>query len=230
MKTSASFNAMARQYMILDWDDTLVPSSCINKTNGKDCELVIADSELQKAGRAAFNFLINIFSKFPVTNIKIVTNSAKGWVAASLAMLSELCPIYKKIEELLKSKEIEIIHARDDSVCHHYWKSECFNRLLWRLMRESGSNKTSTSKSDGISIITMGDQWTDHESVEQSLAFSLYGRGITHHQIKFFPDPDPRYLSVELNYIAELIKEDVFSQFDDAEGILLEFEGYDDEK
>ena len=83
-----------------------------------------------------------------------------------------------------------------------------------------------------LNVITIGDQWTDHCSIEMTVTFQKHKRAISHHQIKFYPAVDARYLAVELKYITDLFIVDqnrtALLQFanNDADGIIMEFDGY----
>jgi len=88
-----------------------------------------------------------------------------------------------------------------------------------------------------MNVITVGDQWTDHESVAQCLTYYVYGESMSHHQLKLLPSPDCRYLAIELNYIAELLEQTILFEFhlnteakaQGQKGVVLEFDGYNEE-
>jgi len=238
--------------IIIDWDDTLMCTSyllsnidyeinehtkrlkCFNisgrSTQQQANEFV---TNMEKAGNAAFELLTNVIARFDIQNIKIVTNGVKGWLPESLFVARSFCPnsIYEKIDALLSKHRIEIIYARNESVEATQWKTKKFDEILWQYFADE-PNKD-------VNVITIGDQWTDHNSIEQSLTYSVHEKRISHHQIKLFAAPDCRYLCVVLQYISNLlVNEDVlFGKCDNdktdeeqMQGILLEFEGYCDEK
>eukprot|EP01083_Nonionella_stella_P074674 202639_1 len=191
-----------------------------------DLEMAQFTYNLDKSGQAALTFLTKICSKFKATNIKIVTNSGRGWVRVSLSIASHFCKTYEKIEQLLYQSKIEIIYARDHYRNKDDWKTTCFDRLLRQHFNVSESEKALRNK---LNIITIGDQWTDHHSVEQTFCFHVMSDWISHHQIKLFPNPDCRYLGIELKYITGLLDEDLLFTFNSQHenGLVLEFDGYD---
>jgi len=204
-------------YIILDWDDTLMPSTYITSKRFSSTSTKESRAELRKAGQAALALLTSLYSKYPASNIIICTNAMFGWVPASLDIAAAACPIYKKISALLLIFRTEIYYARDVRMAKHHWKTVVFDTLIRRFRARAG-------EAGNINVITMGDQWTDHWSVEKSPAFCA---AVNHHHIKLFAEPDPRYLSVELNYVTNsLVHKDVLLM---ANGpLLLEFEGYNE--
>jgi len=129
---------------------------------------------------------------------------------------------------LIKTNDIQIIFARDLKTKHAQWKINAFDQLMWPYFNDkSGVN---------LNITSVGDQWHDHLSVDKTFTFKMYADCIRHHQIKLFPNPDYRYLRVELEYILDMMDGDVLFKHDDRDengnptGIVLEFEGYHDEQ
>ena len=202
--------------------------------NLSQAEITEFISALDKAGQSAFKLLSKIFSKFASENVKIVTNGVNGWLVESLKVAASFCKIYLKIQNLIFIQyKTEIIYARNYNLNQCYWKTKCFDKLLWRYFNEDEEGDK-TTKLSNINIITIGDQWTDHESIGQSLTYYIYGELISHHQIKLFENPDCRYLCVELNYINSLLDQDILFKFhniinsklDEKQGLVLEFDGY----
>ena len=179
--------------------------------------------DLDKAGQACLSLLRAVFSKFAKEKVFIVTNCQFMWVWHSLQMAGSLCAVFGDIERLLSAQRTEIIYARDASTEQAFWKAVCFDQLLARFRRRRRR----------LNVVTMGDQWTDHRSLRQTLCFQALGARISHHQVKLFAEPDARYLSVELQYITALLAQDVLFRFANAanpkEQVLVEFEGYSEQ-
>eukprot|EP00484_Ammonia_sp_Unknown_P016657 CAMPEP_0197040428 /NCGR_PEP_ID=MMETSP1384-20130603/17119_1 /TAXON_ID=29189 /ORGANISM="Ammonia sp." /LENGTH=379 /DNA_ID=CAMNT_0042471179 /DNA_START=206 /DNA_END=1345 /DNA_ORIENTATION=+ len=221
--------------VILDWDDTLMATSYLLSfieyeveehpvtkkkkiktfTLSEQCtaeELKEFITNLDKAGNAAYRLLVKVLKKFKTENVKIITNGEHGWLPESLRVAGTFCHIFKKIEYLLCTQfPIDIIYARNYNLKQSQWKTKCYDRLLWQYF--AANDQSHSADMMNVNIVTIGDQWTDHHSITQSLTYSIYGEYIKHHQIKLFENPSCRYLCAELNYIASLFDEEVFFKF-----------------
>eukprot|EP00485_Elphidium_margaritaceum_P011572 CAMPEP_0202686790 /NCGR_PEP_ID=MMETSP1385-20130828/2558_1 /ASSEMBLY_ACC=CAM_ASM_000861 /TAXON_ID=933848 /ORGANISM="Elphidium margaritaceum" /LENGTH=345 /DNA_ID=CAMNT_0049341447 /DNA_START=131 /DNA_END=1168 /DNA_ORIENTATION=- len=71
--------------VLLDWDDTLFPTTAITKKKE-----VLSMIELCRYGQMLYDLLAEYVRIYGESNIYIVTNAAKGWVQESLRILSEL--------------------------------------------------------------------------------------------------------------------------------------------
>jgi len=178
--------------------------------------------DLNKAGQACLSLLRGVFANFERRHVFIVTNGAFMWVWHSLVMAGSFCRVFRDIERLLSEQRTEIIYARDLSTEQALWKAVCFDQLLSRFAQRRVR----------LNVVTIGDQWTDHCSLRQTLCFQALGAQISHHQIKLFAEPDARYLAVELQYITSLLAQNVLFRFANAsnpkEQVLVEFEGYNE--
>jgi len=224
--------------VLLDWDDTLMPTTYLVQHIEQDIDARTKElrsfrikdpsksrevlSNLNAAGSAALDLLKKLYSfdKVKRSNIKIVTNGAMGWLWNSLTITGTLCPIYREIKQLLLRQSTEIIYARNTSLNHNYWKLVSFDHILGHYLDRNRCGR--------LNLITIGDQWTDHCSVELSAAFQRHHSAISHHQIKLFEAADCRYLGVELKYITNLLDQPVLFEFvsPKTDGVVLEFEGY----
>jgi len=230
--------------VLLDWDDTLMPSTyliehidhVVDPETNRMVQFAVKDGSkmkdiqrnLRATGTAALALLKKLHSILEGDDIKIVTNGVAGWLWNSLRIAGTLCPIYRDVEAFLLRERTEIIFARNQSpsLDHNYWKLMSFNQILWRHFGLSPA----VGPLPPLNVVTIGDQWTDHCSIEQSLTFQSHRSAISHHQIKLFEAADCRYLAVELKYIVGLLDQPVLFQFAGAasktEGIVLEFDGY----
>eukprot|EP01084_Bolivina_argentea_P222560 376684_1 len=181
-----------RQYIfLLDFDDTMFPSSyfiqnisCkMDNSSGKILTFQIEEdkktefiSNLQNVANSTLQLLNKLFFHVNSRQIKIVTNSAIGWVYDALTMAATFVKTYKVIKDLLIYNKIEIMYARN----YDLKKEKCYDLIL---------SQFNLNKKYNI-IISIGDQWADHSSVKQSLLFSMFKPNIFHHQIKFIESPD----------------------------------------
>ena len=208
--------------VIMDWDDTLMPSTYLMSnigykvdaqtkrvseiwlkpgSTGKEHEIRAA---LKESGTAALYLLRTLYLHF-VDNasgqkLLIVTNGEQKWFWTSLIIAGALCPIYRQIELFLKAHRTEIIFARNPNLQHKYWKMVSFDWILHQNLVEQ--------QCDRVNVITVGDQWTDHCSIEMASTFRRHPNAVSHHQIKFRSNVNARYIASELRYIASLFVPD----------------------
>ena len=144
------------------------------------------------------------------------TTAQTGWLSDSLMIAGSFCSEYIQIKEVLVKRQLEIIYARDPKLPHIHWKTRAYDLIL---------SQYELSK-QRLNILTIGDQWTDHSSIKSSVSFHTFAQNLCHHQIKLHEMPDCRYLGIELLCIASLIEQQILVN-DDAEGLIFEFDGYD---
>lgn len=129
--------------IILDWDDTLFPTSWITKNN-------IEIQSIKNSPNIAY------FTKIDVAlykllklmlkcgDIYIITNALLNWIVISSSILPKTC-------ELLKSSEIKIISARGEYQAKYDnpmdWKKMAFERELNMIMKNKLINN----------VISIGD-------------------------------------------------------------------------
>ena len=228
--------------VLLDWDDTVMPTSFL--LDRIDVELdastqrllswklkdgVDAESmrrALWSSGSAALRMLSALYCSESVSvrrlSMVMVTNGVSEWLCSSLIIAGTLCPIYRQIEQLLHVQSAQIIYARNHCLNPNYWKLACFDQILCRELDRKRCRR--------LNVITVGDQWTDHCSVELTATFRRRHSALSHHQIKLLHRADARYLAVELHYVADVVADAHSALFRFADnqhdGVLIEFEGY----
>eukprot|EP00484_Ammonia_sp_Unknown_P020920 CAMPEP_0197029216 /NCGR_PEP_ID=MMETSP1384-20130603/8713_1 /TAXON_ID=29189 /ORGANISM="Ammonia sp." /LENGTH=471 /DNA_ID=CAMNT_0042458339 /DNA_START=100 /DNA_END=1515 /DNA_ORIENTATION=+ len=171
--------------ILLDWDDTLFPTSMINEIlqsrNDNDLALVRDDQieYLNELGRLTLILLNELIDRYGAHNIHIVTNSLDGWIKESLNYASCISKLYKQIELVLLKNRITMLSAqslyakRIKNSTPTQWKQYCFDEIL------KNSHKQYSH------ILSIGDQWTDHYAVKQSIAgLTYYAQPPIHHVIK----------------------------------------------
>ena len=232
------------QLVLLDWDDTVMPTSYllsnieyeVNRTTKRVTSFRFKSSgkekvdefrrNLRESGSAALRLLRTLYLHFVDSasgrNLLIVTNGVEEWLWNSLAITGTLCPIYRQIEQFLHDQSTQIIYARNLCLSHNYWKMASFDLILDRFLEQKRCHR--------INVITIGDQWTDHCSIEMTSTFRRHRGSVSHHQIKLYPDSDAHYMAVELNCIADLFIADdtilLHFAMNHDDGILIEFDGY----
>ena len=192
--------------IILDWDDSLMPStyilSVIEYTKDPNTAKIKAlkvkkghkkelKASLNKVGVAAYNLLTKLLYHYQASQIKIVTNGHHRWLRNSLLITSKFSEQYKKIKQLLEEKQIECVYARNIKYHHIFWKAISYEALLSRM----------DLKDTKLNILTIGDQMTDHSSIGQTFFFQKNKQNIYHHQIKLRKNADCEHISEVLQYV-----------------------------
>jgi len=188
--------------ILLDWDDTLFPTSMINdilhSRDQNDLALVRDDQIecLQELGRLTLSVLTELIARYGADAIHIVTNSLDGWIKVSLNYASCIAKIYGEIEALLLRHRITMQSAqslyakRVAQSTPTQWKQFCFDAIF------------AASQKQYSHVLSIGDQWTDHYAVKQSVA--LLADEVdkpTHHVIKLKMAPTVNDMINEVLYI-----------------------------
>ena len=131
--------------IILDWDDTLFPTSWINKNNieflSEQNRTILYNKFFHKIDDKLYDLLTKITK---CGKVIIITNALLNWIDMSVNILP-------KTSKLLKLKTIKIVSARGDF--SHYtnnmidWKKLAFKRELQLLLENTKINN----------IISIGD-------------------------------------------------------------------------
>lgn len=210
------------QIVILDWDDTLMPSSYLRsnlnlRSNSKTGEITSIRrnpesklraekicKSLKESGTAALNLLTTLYRDFVESTsgrrLFIVTNGSRKWLRDSLSIAGALCPIYQEIKQFLIDHNTQIIYARNTNLEYRYWKKMKFEWILNQSVEQRQCRK--------LNVITIGDQWNDHQSIKMAPTFWRHHQSVVHHQIKFSANADARYIAAELKYVAGLFVPD----------------------
>lgn len=135
--------------ILLDWDDTLYPTTWIVKNiikniNNKFFEQLSKEDLFKNLDNLLFKFLNRCIT---YGETYIVTHANSFWVDSSLLSI----PRTKKLIE----KQIKIVSAKDKFGDYDivYWKQMAFNEII---------NETCT---DDLSIIAMGDSLYEHHAL-----------------------------------------------------------------
>jgi hypothetical protein len=164
--------------IILDWDDTLFPTSWITKNN---IELQSIKNKTNTENYQYFNkidiALDNLFKiMLKCGDILIITNALINWITISASILPRL-------GKLLKSSNIKIVSARGEyqSISDNAmdWKKLAFDSELKNIMKDKQINN----------IISIGDA-----EYEYNALINLYGAEKKNYKllksVKFIRYPD----------------------------------------
>jgi len=196
-------NVDANEAMIilLDWDDTLFPTTWLNKllqARDKNDLCMVHDDQidaLNALGDATLSLLTRLIRTYDSKHIHIVTNSLEGWIAESLSYAACICKIYKQIQELIadagilcKSAQTMYAQKDDKESTPLRWKQLCFDDIF------APDNAYSH-------VLSVGDQWTDHCAVQKT-KFVQQAYAPTHHIVKLKMSPTLCDLTNEIRYLS----------------------------
>mmetsp|Transcript_19153 Transcript_19153/g.30449 ORF Transcript_19153/g.30449 Transcript_19153/m.30449 type:complete len:260 (+) Transcript_19153:63-842(+) len=176
---TASPSFQKRKMVILDWDDTLCPTTQLFKN--KDGIKKIQATTLAKFGQQLYTFLYETICKIGVENVHIVTNGDRNWVQQSLYLLSRRLPISScnyltATANLLQLYAINVLSAKhlynsyysasnNGASCTMSWKLLAFKHII--------QEKYMSSLSIPCEIICIGDssdEWIACKHTQQWLS------------------------------------------------------------
>ena len=220
--------------IMLDWDDTLIPSSIIKSkkfnvseknTNDKEKkELNIYVKELTKF----MDKLLSIFNGNKDSSIKIVTNASSLWVSeGSFCRTGSLfAKVMRSFNEKMADAKISIISAHDhknkNPAIFEDLKVRQYKRRLmeWIYCDYFGMRlEKRENKNQDIKIISIGDSSMEFKSskialecyLERQRKDVLINMNASLHRIKFTKKPTSfKKLGDELKYCSENIDEIVY--------------------
>ena len=221
-----------RVLIMIDWDDTIIPSTVIKKKkfdvserNTKDKEKKSLDQYVEIVS-LFLGKLLQIFNGNKDNSIKIVTNASSLWVSqGSFCRTGELfMRKMRKFNEELADAKINIISAHDHSSKHQ----DTFSRLevreykeyLMRLIYYDHFGKQIRNKDEDIKIISIGDSSMEFNASRLALDQYLYEQepedlrqiNVTLHRVKFRKKPQSfEALSDQLKWCIDNIEDIVYN-------------------
>lgn len=211
--------------IIIDWDDTLIPTTKLDDFYDFEEKRYIKPSQdFAKVGIHIYNLLRTLLHVYGSSSIKIVTNSLNGWVMDSLDICHNISSSFsfqsdfKNIKQLLIENNIEIISARSRySSLYPEWRyAPIWKKLTFENILKQKSTNEFTKTQDIINIISIGDDYTnDHYALHAALLNNNYYdkyKNIYHHQIKLrnhesiYNVKDCDHFIFQLKYINQLLK------------------------
>ena len=190
---------------IIDWDDTLFPTSWVNKN-----KININDaSSLNKYKLYFIELDNNIYNLLNNINndgdVYIVTNANLKWIESCLLILS-------KTSNLIISNNIRIVSARDlyyekykDPI---EWKVATFQDIITDILVKV-CNKISNNENSYLNILSFGDAAYEYKAlIKLDNFFKLNCDDVKYllKHIKFIEKPEFDYLIDELNATNKNIK------------------------
>jgi hypothetical protein len=135
--------------IILDWDDTLYPTSWVIKNN-----IDITDSKIRKKYIGEFMNLDIYISKLLLSlkkygEVVIITNAMLSWVTLTLTVLPLTNKIVNNLELISAREKYSKLSEMTD------WKKHTFNELMNRKLKKKEYNN----------LISIGDSKYEHNAL-----------------------------------------------------------------
>jgi len=191
--------------LLLDWDDTLFPTTMITKvvrSRSANESVIIRNDQiaaLHKLGNTTLVLLAELVTKYGANNIYIVTNRKQGWIRKSLYYAACISKIYKQIDTFLVENEISMVSAQ--SMYAKNAAQSPRDAIIWKQLCFDGILKSNKMKGTSCShIVSISDDWIDHHAVKKSIE-SLATYSPTHHIIKLKSKPTVHDMANELVYV-----------------------------
>jgi len=150
-------NTIPKPLIILDWDDTLFPTSWLISNN---IDIKINPDDIPENIKNEFSELEKIILNF-INHVKnlgkffIITNSEEGWVISSCKFMSNLLHVLS---------DVHIISARtmySDEFPNNpeIWKHKVFSNIINSYILKNNINNSL------LDIISIGDSYNDREAL-----------------------------------------------------------------
>ena len=154
---------LIKKLVILDWDDTLIPTTAIFKKKES-----ASFEQLNEIGECIYNFLYSFISIFGAESIYIVTNGGKNWVFHSLQILQKMqnkattanCRHFELIQQLLMFYlNGRVASAQQLFGAEYPGKTALWKTLTFRLIASQHFGGIAASKENRkqIQLVSIGD-------------------------------------------------------------------------
>ena len=175
--------------IILDWDDTLFPTSWVNKNN---IEIMSKDKFSVLYNKFFKNLDILLEKLIRCGTVMIITNALLNWIEISSLILP-------KLNLILKNKKIKIISARGNYAQYNndpmIWKKLAFQKELNDIIH----NKIFINN-----VISIGDAEYEYVAL-----INLYKNDVHNFKllkaIKFIRYPDINQISIQVELLTQSI-------------------------
>jgi len=177
--------------IIIDWDDTLYPTTWINKNKINFTDKIIKENYmlfLKDLDNSISNLLINLNRR---SDIYIITNASISWINTCLISLP-------KTENTINNGNIRKISARDIYQSKYQakdWKILTFSNLIKDI-----SNKVDNN--DILNIISLGDADYEYNALLNIDNLNIDNRFLLK-SIKFITKPEYNYILDQIEFINE---------------------------
>eukprot|EP01084_Bolivina_argentea_P081382 147366_1 len=183
--------------IIMDFDDTIFPTTALHKfVNANAYMDKTLTLKMEHLGFKILKIIKQLGNTYGYNNIKICSNGTYAWIESALNYASKYCSSWKMLNNIF-GVIIGIISAVD--YCGHLFPN---NYNLWK--QETFRNFYKHKIKCGIkyiNIVSIGDQWTDHNSVIKALKIEKLQHMVQTHSIKLKPFPKINDMINEWCYI-----------------------------
>eukprot|EP01084_Bolivina_argentea_P209276 356512_1 len=211
---------------ILDWDDTLIPTTQMFK-NKQVCDEnheIITINQLENIGKMVYKLLLKYITLYGRQNMFIITNASRNWVSFSLDQLNKMykylrctskCTTnyFEAIKDLLASQTINIISGKDLYKKQYpnqwgTWKNLIFQRLITEYyMKNSIIIKTESTMK--YSVISIGDSVNEFKASYNATkllteTYKINPKNVILHRIKLKHSPSIKEITDEMQLILTL--------------------------
>ena len=215
-----------QKYIIcIDFDDTLFPTSFCNNFE-RIYDHYHPPKDIAQIAEPLHDLLTNLIKLYGSENIFIVTNSLQPWIDHILTIGCLISPIFYQIKNLLRDNKINIVSARS-MYFNHYSKLDnsqfidspsMWKQLVFQDIFRNKFNNLQFLYSEQVNIITIGDQFDDHNSAQMAsnvIQQQCLQSGFCHfntkqHKIKvtecLLRLRNIQYFKSQLNYINNLLQ------------------------
>ena len=172
--SSSDFEQTTRKLILIDWDDTLNPSSWCMR-NGILTVRPPRRDEVNALSTLATKVLRTLNDCMELGHVVIVTNAEAGWVELSARFL--MPEVHKKL------KQIPVISARSNFQKNYRdspttWKSLAFSQVIAEWVEKIENRMDTHSFSVPFQVVSIGDS-----SHERKALFRVHSQ----HRVKFSP-------------------------------------------
>lgn len=186
--TAPSSAAVEGALLVFDWDDTILPTSWLEKQGVLlDMEAILSEERLSQLQVLADSAAEMLEAAIQQGRVVVITNAAEGWVQYScLHFLPSLAPILKRLPIMSARSAFESSLLR----CPTEWKSRAFEREVQKFTQLEGTIQT---------IVSLGDAVHEHQACMRA------AHGVPHcsaKMLKFADHPSIEQLIEEHQLVA----------------------------
>eukprot|EP01084_Bolivina_argentea_P209278 356515_1 len=221
-------NAYCKNRMaIVDWDDTLIPTTQIFK-NKQSCDEIITIKQLENIGKMVYQLLVKYIALYGTENMFIVTNATKKWVYLSLDKMNEMykhlqcqskyehlqsqkniTTYFDAITDLFTSQRINIISGRDLYAKQYPNQPSTWKNLIFKLITDYSIKKAIKMSNTKYSVISIGDSMHEFKASYNATkilkeTYKINPKNIVLHRIKLKHSPSIQEITDEIQLILTL--------------------------
>lgn len=185
---------------VLDWDDTLFPTSAVLKDIDLNAAMNDPDYQLSKSTKVKFSYISariqHLLSSIKKTcDILILTNATERWI--------DVCLKHLELRSFFDENHIAVLSARifqEPSSSPWQWKDESFSMFLSYLPDHPWTQ-----------LVSVGDSFVDEQFVQCQTKKNWFENVLF---VRLMQQPSYEQLFVELDYLYSALPSFEFSPHD----------------